>query len=118
MTSDERRSETRLDEKTTVFVEICAAEPGHNPDPKVIICTSLDLSANGLQVQMDSEVPVSSILRLCADFGRDKEPVYLIGEAKWVRPEGELFNVGFELFDAENSDIIAWKNLVANKLLD
>ena len=115
---EDRRNEHRLADKTIIFVELCSATADNTTSPNIIICTSLDISANGIQIQMDKEVPVASILRLCADFGNEREPIYLVGEAKWVKPEGELFNIGFELLDAENSDFADWKYLVASKLLN
>jgi hypothetical protein len=112
----DRRSEIRLQTQATIFVEICSAEPDKDSSPTILICSSLDISANGVQVQMDDEVPLGSILRLCADFGSSREPIYLIGETKWVTPCDDLFNIGFEILDAENSDIMDWKNLIVEKL--
>ncbi|MDG1772403.1 MAG: PilZ domain-containing protein [Oceanicoccus sp.] len=113
--SDDRRSETRIDEKTKIFIEVCSASFDNTSPANIIICNSLDLSANGLQVEIDQEVAIGAILRLCAEFG-DDETLYLVGETKWVKPAGEHFNVGFELYDAENTDIIGWKKLIAAML--
>lgn len=116
MENVDRRSELRLPSKATIFVEVCSASDNDEPSPTVIMCSSLDISANGIQVQMDSEVAVGSILRLCADFGSSREPIYLVGEAKWVSSSNDLFNIGFEILDAENSDISDWKHLIIEKL--
>ncbi len=114
----DRRREQRLSQQTTIFVEVCSAEPGSADQARVIICSSLDISASGIQVQMDHPVPVGSILRLCADFGSQREPLYLVGETKWLSQEEELYNIGFELLDAENSDISEWQQLVDEKAAD
>ena len=113
---EDRRSEYRMDNKTVIFVEVCSASPEHNNKTDVILCTSLDISPSGIQVQMDKEVPMGSIIRLCADFGNERDPIYLIGETRWIKTEEDLFNIGFELLDAENSDISEWQDLVQEKL--
>ena len=114
--SDERRSELRLDEKTTVFVEVCSADFDNSTPANIIICNSLDISANGIQVEMDKAVPLGSILRICAELHESKQALYLVGETKWIKPEGDHFNIGFELYDAENTDIAGWKYVVAAML--
>ena len=116
MTTDEKRSESRVDEQATIFVELY--DNDHASGNTVIICNSLDISANGLQFQMDEQVQTGSILRLCAEFHDHQAPLQLVGEVKWVVPEDEHFNIGFEIYDAENTDIIAWKQLIASRLSD
>lgn len=116
MTVDEKRSEGRVDEQTTIFVELYDSD--HASGNKVIICNSLDISANGIQFQMDEQAHIGSILRLCAEFHDQQAPLQLIGEVKWVVPEDEHYNIGFEIYDAENTDIIAWKQLIAGRLSD
>ncbi len=113
---EERRSEVRLDEKTTIFVEVSSASFDNSAPANVIICNSLDLSANGIQIEIDQEVPIGSILRICAELHDSNQTLYLVGEAKWVKPDGDHFNIGFELYDAENTDIIGWKEVIAAML--
>ncbi len=114
--SNERRSETRINEKTTVFVEACSASFDNSSPAEIILCNSLDMSANGILVQMDQSVEIGTILRICAEFGEEREPLYLVGEAKWVQPQDNYYNVGFELYDAENTDIVSWKRVIASML--
>lgn len=114
--SAERRTETRLFQQATIFIEVCSADFDDEQPAEVIICNSLDISANGIQVEMDKAVPTGSILRLCAEFLSGKDPMYLVGEVKWVAEQDDAFNIGFELFDAEGTDIIEWKNIIASQL--
>lgn len=111
---DERRSELRIEEETTIFLEVMS--DNDNGAPRVVICNSLDMSANGVQIALDEEVPVGCILRLGVELGKDTDALYLVGEAKWVRPDEDQFQIGFELYDAENTDIAAWKQAVADFL--
>ena len=109
----DRRSELRLDEQATIFVEVCSASFDNKAPANVIICSSMDISANGIQVEMDQEVAIGSILRICAELSDSKQALYLVGEAKWVKPKDDHFSIGFELYDAENTDIAGWKEVIA-----
>ena len=112
---NEHRVETRLSFQETIFIEVLASDvstPG-----SVIMCNSLDLSANGLQVVLDEEITSGSIFRLCIDM-QQNDPIFLVGEVKWKRPDpdGEGFRIGFLLFESDDTDIARWKRLVADML--
>ena len=116
MSENKKRSETRLDEKVTIFVEVCSDSTNKSSPENIIICSSMDISANGIQVKMDEKVPIGSVLRLLAEVPYKDQALHLIGEVKWIVEENHQFNIGFELYDAENTDIIGWKSLIANML--
>lgn len=116
LSSNDKRSEFRLKENVTIFVEICSAAHDNSSPANIIICHSLDVSANGILVEMDQAVAVGSILRLCVDIHGTEHAIYLVGEAKWVEQQGSSYNVGFELYEAENTDIVDWKQLIAQWL--
>ena len=116
--ADERRAETRLDDRATIFIERMAAEFDNSRPASIVICRSVDISANGLQVRMDQAVPVGSILRLCAQFNDSRKSLYLVGEVKWLREDRGQFCIGFNLFESEQTDIIAWKELIVTRLDD
>jgi PilZ domain len=109
----EDRIETRLQLEATIFVEILASDS--NNAGNVLMCNSLDLSANGLQVVVDNEMSAGSIFRLCIDL-RDADPIFLVAEVKWQRPDPETdaFRIGFLLFESDDTDIQRWKELVAD----
>ena len=112
--NNDKRSETRLLEQATIFIEKYGSHS--DADNKIIICSSLDISANGIQFQIDEPIEIGSILRLCAEFHDHQDPLQLIGEIRWITPDQEYFNIGLEIYDAEDTDIVAWKNLIANRL--
>lgn len=114
----ERRSESRLDNQTTVFIEIVSAAYNNSSPANIIVCNSLDLSTGGIQVEIDEEVPVGSILRLGAQLQGSDQTLYLVGEAKWLKKDGEHFNIGFELYDAEKTDFEGWQKVVTAMLND
>ena len=109
------RIETRIDLEETIFIEIIASDMSDTGI--IIMCNSLDLSANGLQVIIDEEISLGSILRLCIDL-KDAEPIYVVGEVKWKRPDEETggWRIGFLLFEADDTDIQRWKEFVADAL--
>jgi hypothetical protein len=113
---NEHRVETRLDIQETIFIEAMPKKVA-GTDSGVVMCTSLDLSANGLQVAMDQQLEVGNILRLCVDLP-DKEPIFLVAEVKWVRPDVSVggYRTGFLLFESDDSDITQWKLWVADML--
>lgn len=113
---NERRSEQRLDEGVTIFVERYAAEFDNSRQASIIICKSVDISANGLQVRMDQPIPIGTILRLCAQFRSGRQSLYVVGEVKWQRREDDIYCIGFALFESEQTDIIAWKELIAGRM--
>lgn len=112
----ERRSEQRLDEGATIFVERYAADFDNSQPANIVLCQSVDISANGLQVRMDQPIPIGTILRLCAQFRSGRQSLYVVAEVKWQRREGDVYCIGFALFDSEQTDIIAWKELIAGRL--
>lgn len=115
---DERRTETRLTDRATVFVERLAAEYDNSRPASIVICRSIDISANGIQVRMDQPVPVGAILRLCAQFHDNRQSLYLVGEVKWLREDRGQYCIGFNLFESEQTDILAWKELIVERLSD
>lgn len=114
----ERRTETRLDDRATIFIELLATDYDQREPAQISICSSVDISANGMQVRLDQPVEVGSILRLCAEFPDGRPPIYLVGEVKWLRPDGEDYCAGFALFESEQTDIIAWKQVIAERFGD
>jgi len=112
----ERRSEQRLTETVTILLERYAAEFDNSHPASIVICRSLDISANGLQVRIDEPIPVGTILRLCAQFSSGRQPLYVVGEVKWLREEGGAYDIGFALFESEGTDIAAWKQAIAGQL--
>lgn len=116
--SANRRSEFRLNDRAALFVEVRAASPDGSTPAEILACSGLDMSANGLQLQVDRPLPAGAILRLGADMGQDQPAMYVVGEVRWCRPEGDGYAIGFLLFDSDGTDIVAWKQFIASRLAD
>ncbi|MFZ5756843.1 MAG: PilZ domain-containing protein [Pseudomonadota bacterium] len=118
MKNDNRRSESRLADSAALFVEVRAASPDGSTPAEILACSGVDMSANGLQVQVDRPLPVGAILRLGCDMGRHSPPMYVVGEVRWCREENGGHAIGFLLFDSDGTDIVAWKQFIAARLSD
>ena len=111
--SPELRQEYRLNTQLTVFIELIAAidtSPG-----TIVISKSLDISANGLRIISNSDIPTGNILNTCIQLKNSENRFILITEVKWSQPyenNGEYL-IGLELFESENTDIQAWKEFIA-----
>lgn len=110
-----KRSEPRIASQVAVFVETYSAPSSEAVSTNIVISKTLDVSANGLQVVMDSPLHIGSILQLCIEFTQDHQRYHLVGEVRWVsRTRFEKhFLVGFMLLDAGQSHIEDWKQKVA-----
>ena len=77
----------------------------------------LDMSANGLRVISDQEMPAGSIVRTCVQLKSTHEQFMLVSEVKWSQLHehpGE-FLLGLSLFESEDTDIQAWKEMIARR---
>jgi len=98
------------------FVELEAPDPGESNSGKLAACKSLDVSRGGLQVELEEEITVGALLQLGVELPNAKDPMYLVGEVRWCRPsenEDDTWLAGFQLMNADNSDIKHWADLVA-----
>jgi len=114
MTIEDQRQEYRLETQLTVFLEL-----GDEPDaePTIVVSRSLDISANGLRIITDRELPAGSIVRACVQTQDMHQRFVLITEIKWVQAwqnPGE-FLIGLALFESENSNIVEWKEFIARE---
>ncbi|PKM23224.1 MAG: hypothetical protein CVV10_00280 [Gammaproteobacteria bacterium HGW-Gammaproteobacteria-14] len=112
-TSGNQRGELRLNARASVFVELPESDEAQAP---IMLCRLLDFSANGAQIRIDHALPVGAILRLSAQLPAQYSPLTLVGEVRWVRQDQGSYLVGFSLYEADQSDILRWKQLVAAQL--
>jgi hypothetical protein len=114
MTTEDQRQEYRLENQLTVFLEL-----GEDPDtePSIVVSRSLDISANGLRIITDRELPAGSIVRTCVQTPDMQQRFVLITEIKWSQAwqnPGE-FLIGLAIFESEDSNIVEWKEFIASE---
>jgi len=106
--TNELRQEYRLSERETVYIEM---------DSGLVATQSLDLSANGLRVISDREITAGCILRCCVQLKHSDEQFMLACEVKWSQSyadQGEYL-LGLSLFESADTDIQAWKEMIARR---
>jgi hypothetical protein len=125
----EQRQEWRLTSEDTVFVELADELSGGEETSRIVICDVLDMSANGLRVLMDEAPPKGSILRICVQLSDTETMIFLSAETMWIKGDtgteagldlegtGGAYQIGFSLFESEDTDIAAWKRLVADRIV-
>jgi hypothetical protein len=102
---DEHRQYPRRALEATVFIEVMATEGSS----EVVRCRSADMSAGGLQVEVDREILLGSILQIGAALPGSGDPLFLAAETRWCRPNGNgAYLVGFALLNASDSHIDSW----------
>ena len=117
MSANDKRQELRLDSDDTVFVELSELAVDQTVQSRIAICEVLDISANGLRVVMDEAPPLHSILRICVQLAERDQRLYLAAETKWIKPESDGgFQIGFSLFESDETDIEAWKRLIVERI--
>ena len=101
---------------SVAFIELESPGMSESESGKVISCSSLNVSRNGLKVELEEEITVGALLQLGVELPNADEPLYLVGEVRWTRPSEAVdgaWVAGFQLMNANNSDIKHWRDLVA-----
>lgn len=117
--TNNHRQETRLARAETIFIEVHSSYPENGESHcKLLICNSVDISANGIQAQIDEALPINAIYQLCVEITEPAERLFLAAQVKWLRPmaEGQGYYVGLMIFESDDTDIERWKLHIASQL--
>ncbi len=106
----EQRRERRVPRREAVHIQITSG----GPSATVLHCETEDLSATGFKVRTDGPVAAGHILELLIEVDGDGKRYVLVAETRWCRPAQDGYHAGFELLDAEHSDIEPWRALFAD----
>ncbi len=109
----EKRGESRLSSKVAVFIEV-ETTPHADQPTKICITNTIDVSANGIQLITDFELPKQSIHSLLIEIADLK--FNLVGEVMWASPVESNHLIGFHLIDSEHTDIELWKKYICETL--
>ena len=113
------RQEARLDCSETIFIEVQHRYVAEGESSsRLLICNSVDLSANGIQAQIDEDLPINAIYQLCVELTETGERLFLVAQVKWLRPAGtgNGFFVGLMIFESDDTDVERWKLHIADRL--
>lgn len=119
MTSTEQRQEYRLDSKETVFIELASASPDGTQPAEILVSTSVDISANGLQVVVNQPLELNRILQVAVQLEDSDSPINLVTEVKWIIEDqvNQRWMVGLAMLESDDTRLAEWKNTIAQRLL-
>ncbi len=116
MNNNDQRQEYRLDNQLTVIIELDSSDAG---EPTLVVSKSLDISANGLRAIAHEAVATDIILRCCIRDDKNDRQFLLVSEVKWCRPHSDGdYLIGLSLFDSDGTDIVKWKEYIAQSCAD
>lgn len=94
-------------------MELLAPSASGDDAGQVVSCEYQEISRDGLRVQVDAELTLSSILQIGIEVESTGETLFLVGQVRWCQSVSDsLWSVGFELFEATDSDIDTWHTLL------
>jgi len=118
--AEESRTHQRLSFEGTIFIELVSSGMEDNQPSEVVLCKTIDISHNGLLVWVNRELTIGAILQIGVELSKEGHTLYLTGEVTRCRPcryNGGRWRVGFELLNATDSDIDAWRAMVTEMRL-
>ncbi len=114
--SQEQRKDERLNKEEKVYIEVLSSSDDTTDDNLMLACTTRDISKSGLKIQSSYPFIINSILELLINFESGGYKFLLTGEVKWLENlQGEQYIAGFELVEAEHSDIIVWQKMFSEE---
>lgn len=111
-TKANRRRHGRLQRDDLLFVQVLAASESPSLVGETLQCSTLDVSASGLRVQVNCEVPVPSEIDLWLDVQACAQKFFMHGLVKWcnrVDAEQSIFQLGVELLNLPFTDFEDWR---------
>jgi len=113
MTNDQRRDKRHLKEEL-IFIEVLSASNKEMNDHVTLECSTRDISREGLKIRVEYPLIIDSILELLMSIGKAGRKFQLTAQVKWSEKISETeYIVGFELIEADHSDFVVWRNMIA-----
>ena len=118
--NQDRRQHSRQSRDERVVVQIVSSTRDTLPPGTVVRCSTKDVSANGLRIQLDQSVPEGFLLELWVEVSNHPTKFYLAGEVKWCQEldEGKRYLVGVELKETDTEDFKQWQEVLAENSSD
>jgi Tfp pilus assembly protein PilZ len=113
----ERRSAPRLTRRERLVIRPFTPKSGAYMT--TIYCSTVDISPQGLQVQLDYTLPVGHVLDLSVKLEREQQRFKLAGEIRWVNKmtTGDAYRLGLLLRERGCTDIKRWRRLFTRRQL-
>lgn len=107
-----RRRHARQPRDERVVVQVASSTRDTLPPGSIVRCSAKDVSATGMRLQVNQQVPEGCSLELWVEVSNHPTKFYLCGEVKWCREldETDRYLIGIELNDGESEDFKQWQD--------
>lgn len=112
---EQRREHLRLPMESTTFIEVLSPGLDQGEPAKMVTCSTMDVSREGLQVKLSETLILNTILQIGVDLPNAADTLYLAGEVCWCQPSNDEQHprvAGFQILNANGSDIDTWAALI------
>ena len=113
-TKPDRRRHVRLKRDDKLFVQVLAASESPALVGETLQCSTIDVSASGIKVEVGCEVPILSEIDLWIDVKACAQKYYMNGLVKWcyeVDAEQGVYQIGVQLLDIPFTDYADWRKI-------
>jgi Tfp pilus assembly protein PilZ len=113
--TEQKRKHLRLPIESTIYIKLLTSRPGQDESARMLKCKSLNVSRGGLQVMLEEELTVGTILQIGVELPSEKDTLYLAAEVRWCLPSKNEHNpwmAGFQILNTHDSDIERWVTLI------
>jgi hypothetical protein len=110
----DKRGEERLNESAALFIEVESVEPDQADTGRVIVCETVDFSANGIQCNLTEKLAVGAIFQVALVLPTFDKVYKLSAEVIWLRSMGNTYATGLRFFDSEGTEIVDWKLTISD----
>ncbi|MGM0569184.1 PilZ domain-containing protein [Marinobacter sp.] len=106
----DQRTEYRLAGRTTVTLELEAAEPDGGDDARVIRASSYDVSTGGMRLETNEPLPAGALLPARMELPGHGGGFPLTVEVIWCRPSETVgqWQSGLSVLDTADEGYLAW----------
>ncbi|GAB4359690.1 MAG: hypothetical protein Kow006_28960 [Gammaproteobacteria bacterium] len=112
----ERRRHRRLKQRQRIYIQVLESDREPSLKGKTCYCSTLDISATGLQLEFDREAPPGCVLDLWVEVAGRPGRFFLTGEVRWClydEARGKYL-LGIELMEETSTDVVGWMDLVSD----
>ncbi len=113
--SQDHRHHERINLEQRVFIELVSPEMGSSQPGEIATCSTVDISPEGLQVRLEKQLTVDSILQIGVEMPAGRETLYLAAEVVWCRPAqapASGYSAGLRVLNADGSDVGDWRERI------
>lgn len=114
--SEDQRKHERLPSSETIFIELVSTS-AQGQEGEVVRCKTSNISTSGLRAQAPKELIIGAILQVGVDLQEAQDTLYLAAEVIWCKPDKSnpgSWSAGFELLNANDSDIKTWRKVLSD----